>query len=87
MYSLLISIMSKKMSEARKYIFRAANVWWRYVQYFVIPPLAKYIDTIDVCIAHVCFYVCCSDCVGVCGNGCCVADIVEDAGVFEQGKK
>ena len=22
--------------------------------------------------AHVCFYVCCSDCVGVCGNVCCV---------------
>ena len=23
-------------SEAAKYLFRAANVWWRYVQYFVI---------------------------------------------------
>ena len=23
--------------------------------------------------AHACFYVCCSDCVGVCGNVCCVA--------------
>ena len=23
-------------SEAGKYIFRAANVWWRYAQYFVI---------------------------------------------------
>ena len=22
--------------------------------------------------AHVCFYVCCSDCVWVCGNVCCV---------------
>ena len=22
--------------------------------------------------AHVYFYVCCSDCVGVCGNVCCV---------------
>ena len=29
---------------------------------------------------HVWFYVCCSDCVGVCGNGCCVADVVEDSG-------
>ena len=28
-------------------------------------------------IAHVCFYVCCSDCVGVCGNVCCVADVVK----------
>ena len=26
--------------------------------------------------AHVCFYVCCSDCVGVCGNVCCVAGVV-----------
>ena len=28
-------------------------------------------------IAHVCFYVCCSDCVGVCGNVCCVAAVVK----------
>ena len=27
--------------------------------------------------AHVCFYVCCSDCVGVCGNVCRVADVVK----------
>ena len=27
--------------------------------------------------AHVCFYVCCSDCVGVCGNVCCVAAVVK----------
>ena len=27
--------------------------------------------------AHVCFYVCCSDCVGVNGNVCCVADVVK----------
>ena len=25
--------------------------------------------------AHVCFYVCCSDCVVVCGNVCCVAAV------------
>ena len=31
--------------------------------------------------AHVCFYVCCSDCVGVRGNVCCVAAIVKK-GVF-----
>ena len=29
--------------------------------------------------AHVCFYVCCSDCVGVCGNVCCVAVIVKNS--------
>ena len=28
---------------------------------------------------HVCFYVCCSDCVGVCGNVCCVAAVVNDS--------
>ena len=31
---------------------------------------------------HVCFHVCCSDCVGVCGNDCCVAAVVEDSGVL-----
>ena len=28
---------------------------------------------------HVCFYVCCSDCVRVCGNVCCVAAIVKNS--------
>ena len=32
--------------------------------------------------SHVCFYVCCSDCVGVCGNVCCVAAVFKDS-VFE----
>ena len=27
------------------------------------------------------FYACCSDCVGVCGNVCCVATVVEIVGV------
>ena len=27
---------------------------------------------------HVCFYLCCSDCVGVCGNVCCVAALFND---------
>ena len=31
------------------------------------------------------FYVCCSDCVGVCGNVCCVAAVVEDSGVLSLG--
>ena len=26
------------------------------------------------------FFVCCSDCVGVCENGCCVAVVVETSG-------
>ena len=29
--------------------------------------------------AHVCFYACCSDCVGVCGNVSCVAAVVKDS--------
>ena len=32
--------------------------------------------------APVCFYVCCSDCVRVCGNVCCVTAIVKDSGVL-----
>ena len=28
--------------------------------------------------AHVCVYVCCSDCVRDWGNVCCVADVVKD---------
>ena len=32
-----------------------------------------------VYMAHVCFYVCCPDCVWVCGNVCCVAGVVKDS--------
>ena len=37
---------------------------------------------------HVCIYVCCNDCVEVCGNVCCVAVVVKHnvfvcIGVFE----
>ena len=32
----------------------------------------------------VCFYVCCSDCVGFCGNVCCAAAVVKDS-VFSLG--
>ena len=30
-------------------------------------------------------YVCCSDCVGVCWNVCCVAAVVKDSGVLRLG--
>ena len=45
--------------------------------------VARCLETIDACMymAHVCFYVCCSDGVGVCGNVCCVAAVVEDSGL------
>ena len=51
----------------------------------LLPFVARCLETIDTCIlymAHVCFYVCCSDCVGVCGvcgNVCCVAAVVKDS--------
>ena len=34
---------------------------------------------------QVCFYVCCSYCVGVCGNVCCVAAVVKDSEFFSLG--
>ena len=56
-------------SEAGKYRFRADNVWWKCVQYFVIGSCGKmHRDNRCMYMAYVCFYVCCSDCVGFCGN-------------------
>ena len=46
----------------------------------LLPLVARCIETIDVCIWRMfVFYVCCSDCVGVCGNVCCVAAVVENS--------
>ena len=39
-------------------------------------------DNRGMYMAHACLYVCCSDCVGVCGNVCCVSAVVKDS-VFE----
>ena len=56
-------------SEAGKSLFRAASVWWRCAQYFVIASCGHMPrDNRCMYMAHVCFYVCCSDCVGVCGK-------------------
>ena len=38
------------MSEAGKYLFRAANVWRRCAQYFLLHLVDRCIETIDVCI-------------------------------------
>ena len=47
--------------------------------------MARCLETIDVCIWHMfVFYVCCSDCVDVRGNVCCVAAVVKDI-VFNLG--
>ena len=45
----------------------------------LLPLVARCLETIDVCIWRVCFYVCCSDCVGV-----SVAAVVKDS-VFTLG--
>ena len=37
--------------------------------------LDVYRDNRCMYMAYVCFYVCCSDCVGVCGNVCYVAAV------------
>ena len=50
----------------RKYLFRAAYLWWRCAHYFVITSCG-YMPRDNICMymAHVCIYVCCSDCVGM----------------------
>ena len=47
---------------------RAANVWWRCVQYCVIASCDYMLrDNICMYMVHVCFYIRCSDCVGYVG--------------------
>ena len=65
------------MSKAGKYIFRAANVWRRCAQYFVIALVARCPETIDVCIWRI--FVFMSVVVIVWGSVCCVATVVEDS--------
>ena len=48
----------------------------------LLPLVAR--DNRCMYMAHVCFYVCCNHCVGVCGKVCCVAGIVKDS-VFSLG--
>ena len=36
-------------------------------------------------LVHVCFYVCCGDYVGDCGNVCCVATVVKDSWFLSLG--
>ena len=33
-----------------KHFFGAANVWWRCAQYLLLSPVARCLETIDVCI-------------------------------------
>ena len=41
------------------------------------------IDNRCMYMTHVCFYVCCSDCVGVCEKVCCVASVLKDSDCFK----
>ena len=43
-----------------------------------LPLVARCLETIYVCIWRMFVFVCCSDCVGVCGNVCYVAAVVKD---------
>ena len=43
----------------------------------LLPLVARCLETIDVCIWRMFVYVCCSDCVGVCGNVCCVRPLLK----------
>ena len=47
-----------------KYLFRDCNVCWRCAQYFIIASFVKLSrDNIGMYMAHICFYVSCSNCV------------------------
>ena len=41
----------------------------------LLPLVARCLETIDVCIWRFCVW--CSDCVGVCGNVCCVRPLLK----------
>ena len=41
--------------------------------------MARCLETIDISIWHMFVFVCCSDCVGVCGNVCSVVEVIKDS--------
>ena len=45
----------------------------------LLPLVARFLETIDVCIWRIFDFVCCSDCVRVCVSVCCVAGVVKDS--------
>ena len=64
----------------RAHLFRAANVWMRCAQYFVIASCGQmHRHNRCVYMAHVSLYVYCGDCVGHCGNICCVVAVAKDS--------
>ena len=54
-------------------------MWWRCAQYFVIASCGlMHRDHRCMYMMYACFYICCGDRVGVCGNVCCVAAVVDN---------
>ena len=51
----------------------------------LLPLVARCLRDNRCNMAHVCFYVCCINCVEVCGNVCCVATVVEDSRFWSLG--
>ena len=45
----------------------------------LLPLVARCLETIDVCIWCMFVFMSCSDCVGVCGNVCCLAAVVKNS--------
>ena len=75
-YLFLLSLGKGATSEAGMCLFRAANVCAVFC-YCLLWLESR--DSRCVYITHVCFYVRCSDCVGVCGNVCCEAGVGKDS--------
>ena len=49
----------------------------------LLPLVARCLETIDVCIWRMFVFMSVEvDCVGVCGNVCCVAAVVKNSGFF-----
>ena len=62
-------------------LFCAADLRWVCAQYFVIVSYNEVLrDNICMYVAHICFYVCCSDSAGVCGDVCGVSVVVKGCG-------
>ena len=48
----------------------------------LLPLVARCLETIDVCIWRMLAFICCSDCVGVCRNVCCLASVFKNSVFF-----
>ena len=79
-YDLFVLSWAKVRQERRRSISSALLMCGGGVRsIFLLPLVARCLETIDVCIWRICFYVCCSDCFGVFGNVCCVTAVVKNS--------